>query len=382
MRMDGNVRGVAVGPSDADHMGIGHTGGLLTIDLDAVRANYRLLRGKLRGAECGAVVKADGYGLGAGLVARALLGEGCRTFFTAHLDEALALRPLVSAEARIVVLHGSTPGSESAFEAHGVIPVLNSPEQVAAYAGLARTLGRRLVAWLQVDTGMARFGLSEPELDALLAQPGQMSGLSLEVVMSHLACADDPDHAANAAQLACFGRMRARFPEARASLSASSGIFLGSAFHFDIVRPGAALYGVNPQPGRVNPLASVVRLQGVVMQTRQVPAGTPIGYGHTRVAARPSLLATIAVGYADGFLRNTGADGAVFLGDARLGLMGRVSMDSIIVDATGQEVQVGMLVDLIGPHHDIDAVGAAAGTVGYEILTSLRHRYARRVLGG
>jgi alanine racemase len=348
---------------------------VLTIDLGAIRRNYALLRSRAGSAECGAVVKADGYGLGAVAVAQALYAEGCRMFFTAHVAEAMALRPSVPAEAWIVVLHGPPPGTAATFVQHGVVPVLNSASQVAEWSALATTLGRRLSAWLQVDTGMSRFGLAEEELDGL-----SLEGIELETVMSHLACADTPDHPANAAQLETFTRMRRRFPGAMASLAASSGIFLGPDYHFDIVRPGAALYGVNPCPGAPNPLAPAIRLQGRVMQVREVKRGTAIGYGHTVKARRATRLATVAVGYADGFLRSTGPSGGTWQGDRFMKLMGRVSMDSIIVDAGDTPVAPGDLVDLIGAHHSADAAAAASGTIGYEILTSLGHRFERRLI--
>lgn len=322
------------------------------------------------------MVKADGYGLGAAAVARALFAEGCRVFFTAHLAEAIALRPCLPAEAWVVVLHGPPPGTAPDFVGHGVVPVLNSVSQVAEWSALAVGLGRRLSAWLQFDSGMSRFGLAESEIAGLA-----LEGVEVETVMSHLACADTPAHPANAMQLACFARIRSQFADATASFSASSGIFLGPAFHFDIVRPGAALYGVNPCPGAANPLMPAIRLQGRVMQVRAVKRGTAIGYGHTMTARRATRLATVAVGYADGFLRSTGASGGAWLGDRRLPLMGRVSMDSIIVDAGDAALEPGDLVDLIGPHHDADAAGAASGTIGYEILTSLGHRFERRIIG-
>lgn len=344
-------------------------GGVLTIDLAALRANYRLLRGMVAG-DCGAVVKADGYGMGAELLARALFDEGCRIFFTAHLAEALALRPHLPAAANIVVLHGPSPGTSPLFRENGVVPVLNTREQIAEW----RDVGPVLPAWLQFDSGMTRFGLDEQDIGNLGLQ-----GMAIGAVMSHLACADDAAHPANAAQLACFDRIRRRFPGVPASLSASSGIFLGPAFHFDIVRPGAALYGVNPQPGHANPLSQVISLQGRVLQLRQVPAGTAIGYGHTVRTAAPTRLATVAVGYADGFLRSTGAAGGAWAGDVWMKLLGRVSMDSIVLDATGVDLHPGMLVDLIGPRHDVDSAGAASGTIGYEILTGLGHRFTRIV---
>ena len=380
--MDGSAFGVSDRGADPDIAAIGHAGALLTIDLMAVRENYRTVRKQLSGAEAAAVVKADGYGLGAARIVRALMQEGCGQFFVAHLEEAIALRQAVPEVGRIIVLHGPTPGAEAVFHAHGIVPVLNSAEQVSGWAGMARALGEQLPALLQFDTGMSRFGLSEDDLGDLLARPDGLAGIDLLYVMSHLACADAPDHPANAQQLACFQRMRAHFPNVKASLSASSGVFLGPDYHFDLVRPGAALYGVNPQPGQPNPLQPVVRLQGAVMQVRTVGPGASIGYGHTITAERPMQLATVAVGYADGFLRSTGSNGAAWLGDTRLPVVGRVSMDSIILDATDVPLAAGTLVDLIGPRQGLDDVARAAGTIGYEILTSLGSRFARRFIGG
>lgn len=343
---------------------IGHAGALLTVDLAALRANYRLLRETTGPAACAAVVKADGYGLGAVYVAQALQREGCQDFFVAHLQEAVALRAVLSQPARIMVLHGPTPGAEPDFVAHAITPVLNAPEQLSRWAEIGRP------AWLQFDTGMTRFGLDPGEV---------LSALPLCGVMSHLACADTPAHPANAMQLRLFRDIAARFPGLPASLAASSGIFLGAAWHFDLVRPGAALYGVNPQPGQLNPMQPVVRLQGRVMQTRAVPAGTAIGYGLTRSTTRASRLATVAVGYADGFLRSSA--GTAFWHGVRLPIMGRVSMDSIVLDVTDASLPPDALVDLIGPDHDVDAAADAAGTIGYEILTSLGSRYARHYIG-
>jgi alanine racemase len=233
-----------------------------------------------------------------------------------------------------------------------------------------------------VDTGMSRFGLSEAEFDGLIAADG-LRGMAISHVMSHLACADEPGHSANAAQLAAFRRMRARLPQAQASLSATSGIWLGPHYHFDLVRPGAGLYGVAPHAGRANPMRPVVRLQVRVMQVREVPTGTFVGYGHTDVVKRPSRLATISAGYADGFMRGIGPRGAAWIGDSRLPVIGRVSMDSTIVDATDHAGPIvpGMLVELLGTRQNVDDVAAQAGTIGYEILTGLGGRYARRFIG-
>ncbi|UFN47101.1 alanine racemase [Roseomonas sp. OT10] len=359
-------------------------GAVLTIDLGAIRANHRLLRRVTAPAACAAVVKADAYGLGAAPVARALLAEGCRDLFVAHLEEGIALRAALGRAPRILVLHGPLPGTEAECAAHGLVPVLNDPCEIAAWAALCRARGERLPAWVQVDSGMARLGLAPAEV-AALAEDEALDTFALAGVMSHLACADEPEHPANAAQLAVFEALRRRLPPAPASLAASSGVFLGPAYRFDLVRPGAAHYGINPTPGRPNPMRPVVRLQARVVQTREVPAGTPVGYGHTATTTAPTRLATIVAGYADGVHRAASGRGAAWFGGVRLPFLGRVSMDSIILDVTALPpgtLRPGTLVDLLDPEHGVDEAALAEGTIGYEVLTSLGARYHREYLDG
>lgn len=350
-------------------------GAILTIDLGAIAANWRALAARASPALCAAVVKADAYGLGAARVVPALEAAGCRYFFVAHLDEGIALRAVLGPEPAIAVLHGPLPGTEPDMAAHDLVPVLNSAQQVAAWAALARSRRTKLPAILQLDTGMARLGIAPGELDQL----GGVADLDLHYVMSHLACADDPAHPANATQLLAFRTLRDRWPGVPASLAASSGIFLGSDFHFDLVRPGAALYGVAPQPG-ANPMRPCVRLQARIVQTRDIPPGEAVGYGQTWRAPAPTRIATIAAGYADGFLRSASNRGCAWLDGIRLPFAGRVSMDSITLDASAaprDALQPGTLVDLIGPHWTVDDAAAAAGTIGYETLTALGARYHR-----
>lgn len=359
---------------------IAAVGAVLTIDLAAIAANYRLLRSRSGSALCGAVVKADAYGLGVARVAPTLLAAGCRHFFVAHLQEGLMLRGCIGVGGSIYVMHGVFPGNEADCLAHDLVPVSNSLAQLARWSALARTCGRRLPAVVQIDTGMSRFGFTEPDLAHLA---NDLQPLDLRYVMSHLACADTPDHPANAEQRARFDVLRTRLPPAPATLAASSGTFLDPVFHYDLVRPGAALYGVAPTAGLPNPLSPVIRLDAKVVQLRDVPAGTPIGYGHSARTVAPARLATIAVGYADGYLRSGSNGGAAWFGDVALPIMGRVSMDSIILDASAAPdgaLHEGSFVELIGPHRDVDAVAADAGTIGYEVLTSLGRRYHRRYL--
>lgn len=361
---------------------IAGAGAILTIDLDAVRRNYRLLKAQLGGTACAGVVKADAYGLGAADVAAALVGEGCDTFFVAHLEEGTRLRDALGFGPTIYVLNGIMPGAEMEAASAGLSAVLNSSEQLAGWRGAARRMGKALPAALQVDTGMSRLGMAPSEVAGLASDAQAFAGIDLRLVMSHLACADEPGHAANRAQLREFERLRAQLPPAPASLANSSGIFLGADYHFDLARPGAALYGINPTPASKNPMLPVVTLEARVIQTRALQAGAGIGYGHTAVADGPLETATISLGYADGWRRRAVAF-AHFDG-VRLPFIGRVSMDSIILDISALppgRLKAGDHVQMIGPSQTLDEVAGFSGTIGYEVLTSLGHRFHRRYLG-
>lgn len=358
-----------------------HAGALLTVDLAAILANWRALGERLGGAACAAVVKADAYGLGADKVAPVLAEAGCRHFFVAHLEEAIALRPHLPGAAQLYVLHGPMPGSEPEFVAQQAIPVLNGLAQVERWGALASTLGKRLPAIVQVDTGMSRLGLAADELAAVAADPSRLAGIELAYVMSHLACAEAQDHEMNAQQLARFAAARRALPPAPATLANSSGIFLGTDYHFDLARPGAALYGIAPIAGAPNPMRPVVRLQGRVIQVRSIEPGAGVGYGVSWRAARPARIATVSVGYADGFLRSASNRAAAWYGETELPLAGIVSMDTITLDVTALpagQLAAGALVELIGERCPVDALARDAGTIGYEILTSLGGRYCRR----
>ena len=360
-------------------------GAILTIDLDALAENYRRLCAELNGVPCAVVVKADGYGLGLTRVAPALFRAGARSFFVAQLGEAIALRGALPEAAEIYVLNGLAAGPAAEFQAQRVVPVLNTLGEVADWQAAARQAERTLAAALHIDTGMSRLGLPASELDALAAEPRRLEGIELGHVMSHLACADAPEHPLNAAQLAEFRAARARLPAAPASFANSSGIFLGADYHFDLGRPGVALYGVNPTPGRANPMRQVVRLQGKILQVREIDAPRTVGYGATHRAAGPTRVATIAVGYADGYLRSISNRGSAWLGNQRVPVVGRVSMDLITLDVTGtapESAYPGAFVDLIGPELPADDVAADAGTIGYEILTALGQRFHRVYEGG
>ena len=358
-------------------------GAVLTVDLDAVAANWRLLRDRVAPAACAGVIKANAYGMGAAHVIMALYRAGCRTFFVAHIGEGMALRILLP-DVDLHILNGPLPGTEGEFEKHRLIPVLNSLGAVELWSRYARRLGKRLERGLHVDTGMSRLGLPADELQTLSDDTARLDGIDLAYVMSHLACADDPDHPLNPQQLADFRAAQAMLPAAPASFTNSSGIFLGPDYHFDVARPGICLYGGAPSAGP-NPMAQVVQLQGKILQVRQIDTPRTVGYGATWKAPRPTRIATVAVGYADGYLRSLSNSASGFVGDVRVPLVGRVSMDLITFDVSGVAehlVRPGMAIDLIGPHYPIDAAAADAGTISYEIITSLGARYHRAYVGG
>ncbi|AZN96764.1 alanine racemase [Mesorhizobium sp. M9A.F.Ca.ET.002.03.1.2] len=358
-------------------------GAILTVDLGAVRENYRRLKARLGGVNCAGVVKADGYGLGGAQVAAALAAEGCAIFFVAHLAEGMLLRQALGSRPAIYVLNGINPGGEGeAFEAQ-LGAVINSAGQLAAWRAAALRAGHKLKAAIQVDSGMSRLGMAAAEVEAVTADPQGFDGIDVTFVMSHLARADEPEHPANEQQRLEFERLREMLPKAPASLANSSGIFLGQPFHYDLARPGAALYGINPTPAEPNPMLPVVRLQSKVIQTRMLEAGAGVGYGHIFRTAAPLAAATISLGYGDGWHRRASA--AAFFDGVRLPFLGRVSMDSIVLDISAlppDRLKAGDLVELIGPSQTVDQVAGQAGTIGYEILTSLGHRFHRRYVSG
>jgi alanine racemase len=350
---------------------------VLTVDLGAIVANWRLLQAKHSSGATGAVVKGDGYGVGAGPVAAALAAAGCRIFFVATPDEALTLRDTVP-DAALVVLGGLFAGAEQEFAAHDLIPALGSLAEIDAWSCLARRLDRALPAFLHFDTGMSRLGLDAREYAVLARDHTRLAGIDVRAVMSHLVSAEDPDDPFNAIQRDRFVSGRARLPAAPASLVNSAGMFLGDAFAFDLARPGAALYGINPTPGRPNPMRSAVRLAARVLSVRDIPAGATVGYSATWTAARASRIATVGVGYADGWHRSHSNAGAAYFDGHPVPLVGRVSMDLTTFDVTDQpEVRPGSWLELLGPHRPVDDAARDAGTIGYEVLTALGRRFHR-----
>ena len=358
-------------------------GGILTIDLAAIAANYRILARRVIPAECAAVVKADGYGCGLDQVTATLASAGCKTFFVAQLDEARRVRARVP-EAVIYVLNGFSAGTGPAFVEIGAQPVINSAVELAEWDQFMTISGWRGGMGLHVDTGMNRLGLSLDEA-AAMASRIHAGNHGITLLMSHFACSEQPEHALNAQQIQRFRQIRTLYRGIPASLANSSGIFLGPGAHCDLVRPGAALYGVNPTPGARNPMQPVIDLKARIAQIRDIAKGETVGYGATWTAERVTKLAIIEAGYADGYIRAAAATAGepgrqVLVANTRCQIVGRVTMDLFAVDITDLPIGAahrGDLVTLIGGAFGVDEVGAQAGTIGYEILTGLGKRYHR-----
>jgi alanine racemase len=352
----------------------------LAVRLGAIGANFRTVRRLAAPAAVAGVVKADAYGMGMKQVARHLASIGCDTFFAARLEEGVALRPVVP-DARIFLLDGAPADAVPALVSHRLTPVLNSLAEIAAWSAAARELGTELDAAIHFDTGMNRLGLPPAELAVLAGERAKrLDGIRVVLMMSHLACADDPDAKMNRVQLDRFRTGLAMLPAAPASLSSSGGVMLGRDYAFDLVRPGVGLYGGNPQPGRGNPFETVAVLTGRILQLRHIEPGETAGYGATFRAARPSVLATVGLGYTDGLMRALVGRGAGALGGVKAPVAGRVSMDLITLDVTDvpkASLKTGADVEFVGDHISLEEIAAASGTASYEILTSLSRRAPR-----
>jgi alanine racemase len=352
--------------------------GVLSINLDALSNNYRRLVKQAGASEVAGVVKANGYGLGAREVAACLRTAGCRSFFVAHAEEGMILRESLD-DARIFVLHGLAEGTEKDIADAKLIPVLNQPDELRRYATLALSRDQRLPAALQLDTGMCRLGFSAKEAEGIDRQ--DLEAVDPVLVISHLVSAEESENPLNQEQFDCFERRPGCLSRVPASLANSSGIFLGSAFHFDLCRPGIALYGVNPTPGRPNPMEPVVTLSAPVLQVHEVEEATTVGYNATYSVPAGGRIATVPVGYADGYLRSAGERAKARIAGELVPVAGRVSMDLITLDISAlpaNSVRPGCMAELIFGPNGVDQLAEAADTIGYEVLTRLGTRFARR----
>jgi alanine racemase len=374
-------------PSASPQIGEAEAGGVLGIDLDAIAANWRALGRRTMPCECAAVVKADAYGCGLEPVTAKLVETGCKTFFVATIAEGRRARA-TAPEADIYVLDGLMPGTGPAFADSGLRPVIGNLEELSEWDAFVAASNWRGGMALHVDTGMNRLGIDLTDA-AAVANRLQWEQHGITLLMSHFAAAEAPDHPLNDKQIQTFRELRRLFRGVPASLANSSGIFLGSSAHCDVVRPGVALYGANPTPGRDNPMQPVVELKGRVLQVRSLERGASVGYGATWTAKRPSRLAIVAVGYADGYSRSASAADGMAGGEAvvagrRCPLAGRVSMDLLAIDVTDVEaraVRRGDLVTLLGAGITLEDVANASGTIAYEVLVNLGRRFHRAYRG-
>src|ERR1700742_4602284 len=383
-----SIENTVLSPEANQAAALAHATGVLTVDLDALVANWRKLEKTAVPAECAGVIKADAYGCGAEPVARALPGAGCKTSFVATLDEARIVRAAVPAAA-IYVLNGFFQNCGEAYAKIDVRPVIGDLNELAEWDVFCRRSGWSGGAAIHIDTGMNRLGLTLTEANGIVPRINA-GDHGITLVMSHPACAESLNHPLNAKQVTTFREIASNFSGVPASLSNSSGIYLGPQFQFDLVRPGAALYGINPTPEADNPMKPVVELKARIVQIRNIERGETVGYGGTWTARRPTRLALVSAGYADGYFRaasaNDGTRGAeVVVAGKRCPIAGRVSMDLIAVDVTdlpNNAVRRGHMVTLIGEGITVDELAHHFGTIGYEVLTSLGRRYGRIYKGG
>lgn len=361
-----------------------NSAGQLVINLTALGHNFGLCQ-KKAGLNCtvGAAVKADAYGTGVQQAAPVLYDAGCRNFFVATLDEGLSLRKILpDADTRIAVLNGLQHGAEDIFDFQNLTPVLNSLQQIERWEKYALRTRPYLKCIVHVDTGMARLGLDEDEQKTFIERAGHYAKiLDIHTIMTHFACADENGHALNEQQFEKFQILTEHFPLSKKSLSNSSGLFRDARYHFDLARPGMCLYGLNPVPEQANPMKPVVHLNVPVLQIRTVKKGDSVGYGASWVAEQATKLATVQLGYADGYLRSFSARGTLYWQNIPCPIVGRVSMDLTIVSLEnmpdGLCPREGDMMEVIGPNQSADDIAEAAGTIGYEILTSLGNRYHR-----
>jgi alanine racemase len=362
---------------------------VLKIDLSAIQSNWLSLKGIAKGASVAGVIKANAYGLGAAQVGRALYNAGCREFFFASIDEAIAGRSFLPRDSLIYLLGSSVSGNEMLLIQFQIIPVLNSLSAINSWAKINSQLSIAAPSVIKLNTGMTRFGLDDKEFEILCNDPVLIAKVSPVLLMSHLACADEPEHSLNHIQLKKFIRSAARIklqlPTIRLSLANSSGIFLGEQWHFDLMRPGAALYGINPTPTLTNPMSSVVKLTLPIRQVRTLTEPSTLGYGALAALGEGARVAVVAGGYADGLNRTLGLRPEGLLNGQLVHAIGRISMDAMMFDVSvldfPDEVLLDAEIEVINEQFSLDYLSKKNKLLGYEVLTSLGNRFTRSYIG-
>ena len=353
----------------------------LEINIDSIIHNYQLINNKVGNTECAAVLKADAYGMVASVVAKALDKVGCSTFFVATIDEGIELRACFSKnENQIAVLSGLLEGSEDIFYSNKLTPVLNDTEQIKKWAVYNKQKKISAPSILHIDTGMNRLGLTINELYDIIKNPTELKELHVEWIMSHLACGDQPRDIMNEKQLSVFLNAKKEFPNVKASLANSAGVFLGQSYHLDMVRPGIALYGSGSGSIPSKPLKQVIKLYSRILQIRTLSTGASVGYGASYRVSEATRVATVGLGYADGYLRSLSNCSWVFFNGLRLPVIGRISMDYITIDITqiaSEKIKTGDFIEIIGDKFTLDDLATVANTVPHELLTRLGTRHHR-----
>lgn len=356
---------------------------VLTIDLGALADNYRMFQSMVtKTCEIAGVIKANAYGIGAEQVFNKLKSLNCPQFFVANLDEALSLRKHDNT-ANIAVFGSLIKGAEKEYIENKITPVLNSPEDIKIWQKTAKDTDKKLPAFIHFDTGMNRLGLSSEEASTLIDNLDILNGINVQMMMSHFACADENEHILTQEQADKFADIAKHFPNTKKSLANSSGLFANSDYHYDMARPGYALYGGNPTPHIKNPVKSVVSLKSRILQTREVKKGQSIGYGASHIFKKDTRTATLALGYADGFLRSSSNKAKLYYNDIPCNVIGRVSMDLVTIDVghiDENTIHQGDWVEVLGKNQNVDDLSITSGTIGYEILTSLGARYNREYI--
>jgi len=357
--------------------------GVLTINLNALADNYRLFQEHVnQGCAIAGVVKANAYGLGRKEVTTKLKDIKCPQFFVATLDEAFSIRSY-DTQTPIAVLNGLMQGMEKEYVAHNITPVLNTPNDIERWSNLATNTDSKLPAIIHFDTGMNRLGLGSTETKKLVEDLSILKPINVQAIMSHFSCADEKDHPLTTKQAKLFKQIAQHFPKSKKSLSNSPGLFRDNAYHYDIIRPGYSLYGGNPTPETNNPMNNVVSLNAAILQIRECEKGESIGYGATHSFSEKTRTATVALGYADGFLRSGSSKAVLYYNNQPCPVLGRVSMDLTSIDIShikGKQPKQGEAIEILGPNQDIDDLAETAGTIGYEVLTALGARYKREYI--
>lgn len=353
-----------------------YSNSILKVNLSAIVANYLFLKQKASGKKVACVVKANAYGLGVGEVVPVLKNAGCNKFFVANLDEAIELRQILP-ESFIGVFSGISKNEEDIFVMYGLTPVLNSIYQFELFSQYVDKKGISYPCLLHIDSGMNRLGFSFEEIKKLQSED-LLKKLNIKMILSHLACADEKSHEKNLQQLEVVRNLRKIFPNIPISFANSYGVFLGQEYHFDIIRPGIALYGGNPTPNDINPMQSVVQITSKILQIRNIDTPQTVGYGATYKLEAGSKIATLPVGYADGYFRSLSNKSYCAIASKKVPVVGRVSMDLITVDITSiKDIEVGDEVEIIGDTITLQDLANNSGTIDYEILTSIGGRYKK-----